>query len=41
MLERVKPLFAVGFPAILLLGYMDALKANREGNGILIEAQRA
>lgn len=41
MLERVKPLFVLCFPAILLLGYMDTLMANREGNGILIEAQRA
>jgi ubiquinone/menaquinone biosynthesis C-methylase UbiE len=41
VLERVKPLFILCFPLILLLGYMDSLKANRKGNGILIEAQPA
>ena len=41
ILERVKPLFALCFPFILLLGYMDRLRPNRDGNGILIEAQRS
>jgi 2-polyprenyl-3-methyl-5-hydroxy-6-metoxy-1,4-benzoquinol methylase len=40
MLERVRPLFVLCFPIILFLGYIDSLKMNREGNGILIEAQR-
>jgi SAM-dependent methyltransferase len=40
ILERVKPLFVLCFPFILLLGYMDSLKANRDGNGILVEARR-
>lgn len=41
MLERVRLLFVLCFPIILLLGYIDSLKMNREGNGILIEAQRS
>ncbi|MFX1552331.1 MAG: glycosyltransferase [Promethearchaeota archaeon] len=41
ILERVKPLFVLCFPIILLLGYMDSLTANRDGNGILIEARRS
>lgn len=41
ILERVKPLFAVCFPFILLVGYMDSLRPSRDGNGILIEAQRS
>jgi 2-polyprenyl-3-methyl-5-hydroxy-6-metoxy-1,4-benzoquinol methylase len=40
-LERVKPLFVLCFPLILLLGYMDCLGINREGSGILMEAQRS
>lgn len=40
ILERVKPIFAMCFPIILFLGYMDSLKTNRIGNGILIEAQK-
>jgi 2-polyprenyl-3-methyl-5-hydroxy-6-metoxy-1,4-benzoquinol methylase len=41
ILERVRPLFVLFFPVILFLGYMDSLKTNRYGNGILIEAQRS
>lgn len=40
-LERVRPLFVLCFPLILLLGYMDSLRPNKDGNGILIEAQRS
>jgi len=40
-LEKIKPLFVFCFPLILLLGYMDSLGINREGSGILIEAQRS
>lgn len=39
ILERFKPLFVLCFPLILFLGYADSLKANRDGNGILIEAE--
>jgi len=39
ILERCKPLFILSFPLILLLGYLDSLKVNRDGNGILVEAQ--
>jgi SAM-dependent methyltransferase len=41
LLERVKPLFVLFFPVILLFGYVDSLKTHRNGNGILIEAQRS
>ena len=41
ILERFKPLFVLCFPLILFLGYVDSLKANREGNGILLEAQQS
>jgi len=41
ILERFKPLFVLCFPLILFLGYVDTLKANRDGNGILIEAQQS
>jgi hypothetical protein len=41
MLERFKPVFVLCFPLILFLGYVDSLKANRDGNGILIEAQQS
>jgi len=41
ILESVRPLFVLCFPFILLLGYMDSLSPNRDGNGILIEAQRS
>ena len=41
ILERARPLFVLCFPFILLLGYMDSLSLNRDGNGILIEAQRS
>lgn len=40
VLEGVRPLFVLGFPIILLLGYVDSVKMNRKGNGILMEAQR-
>jgi 2-polyprenyl-3-methyl-5-hydroxy-6-metoxy-1,4-benzoquinol methylase len=40
-LERVRPLFVFCFPLILLLGYMDSLGLNKEGSGILMEAQRS
>jgi len=39
ILERARPLFVLCFPFILLLGYMDTLSLNRDGNGILIEAR--
>jgi 2-polyprenyl-3-methyl-5-hydroxy-6-metoxy-1,4-benzoquinol methylase len=41
ILERVKPLFVVCFPLILSLAFMDTLKTHKEGNGILVETQRA
>ncbi len=41
IVEKFKPLFILCFPLILILGYMDILKANGNGNGILIEAQRS
>lgn len=40
-LERIKPLFVLMFPVILFLGYLDSLNTNRDGNGILVEAQRS
>jgi 2-polyprenyl-3-methyl-5-hydroxy-6-metoxy-1,4-benzoquinol methylase len=40
-LERVRPLFVLCFPLILLLGYIDSLGINRQGSGILMEAQRS
>jgi 2-polyprenyl-3-methyl-5-hydroxy-6-metoxy-1,4-benzoquinol methylase len=41
IVENFKPLFVLCFPLILVLGYMDSLKANGNGNGFLIEAQRS
>jgi 2-polyprenyl-3-methyl-5-hydroxy-6-metoxy-1,4-benzoquinol methylase len=41
ILERIKPLFVLCFPLILFLGYLDSFKTNREGNGMLIEAQQS
>jgi SAM-dependent methyltransferase len=41
ILERVKPLFVLCFPFILFLGYVDSLKTNRDGNGILVEVRRS
>jgi 2-polyprenyl-3-methyl-5-hydroxy-6-metoxy-1,4-benzoquinol methylase len=41
ILEQFKLVFVLCFPLILLLGYLDSLKINRKGNGILIEARRS
>ncbi|MFX0202466.1 MAG: methyltransferase domain-containing protein [Candidatus Hodarchaeota archaeon] len=41
IIERFKPLFVLCFPLILFLGYVDSFKTNREGNGLLIEAQQS